>query len=312
MPSASKPSRDYFLKGVLPIFLASVLWAFGYFIRKRLLGDISPIVLTGVISAIVAVFIYAVYRPGLGSMGRHFRAHTLKFIGLSFSGVLFGSTLMLVGLDRLDLGVATLLEKLQPLFTIGMAALFLKERLPAKLIPYCLLALASSYFISTAHPWAFAYSTADLVGIAAIVGAAFLWGISSVLGRFLALENIPSAELVFLRFAITAVATLPIVLFSYDASLRLNFNTETWLFILAAGIGGTGYGYVLYYKGLKHVDAPTAGFVELITPVVALLLGIIFLSEHLSPSQWAAIPVLLFSVWRITAAPRLPVVEEAA
>lgn len=66
-------------------------------------------------------------------------------------------------------------------------------------------------------------------------------------------------------------------------------------------LGVLGYeGYILYYKGLRHVPAGIAGLLELLTPIVALLLGFSFLGETLSDSQLAAIPLLLYTVWRIS------------
>ncbi|MBI3419803.1 MAG: DMT family transporter [Proteobacteria bacterium] len=311
----SHPShrKNYFRQGVLPILVAAALWAVGYYLRKSLLKSVPPLVLIFLISTIVAVFIFLVYRLDAKHLWDRFKAHKYKLIGLSLSGAFVGSTLMLIGLDHLDLGVATLLEKLQPLFTLGMAAVFLNEKLAWKLVPYGVLAVIASYFISVPHPFDGEILKADFVGIAAIAGAAFCWGISSVLGRFLVKAKVFSAELAFMRFAVAAVVALPCMFLVQGPALSLHFTPTAWLMIFVAAMGCTGYGYVLYYNGLKWVDAPTAGFLELVTPAVSLFLGIVFLQERLSLSQWMAVPVMLFSVYRITAArPAPPPVKETS
>jgi drug/metabolite transporter (DMT)-like permease len=306
--------HDYVLYGVLPILGASTLWAFGYFIRKTLLKDVSAFALVWLTAVMVAAFMFVGCRLDLKKVWKRFKAHKYRFIGLSVSGVLLGQTLMYIALDRLDLGVTTLLEKLQPIFTIWMAALFLKEKLSANLVPYCVLALISSYFISVPHPLEGGVFKADLIGILAVVAAAFFWGISSTIGRSLAKVDIGAGEIAFLRFSIAAVLSAPFFFLLEGTSLSDHQTSwQFWGLLFIAAIGGTGCGYLLYYRGLKHVDAPTAGFLELLTPVIALGLGIVFLQERLSWTQWSAIPVMLFAVWRITTAPRrLPVVEEAA
>jgi drug/metabolite transporter (DMT)-like permease len=306
--------HDYALYGVLPILGASTLWAFGYFIRKTLLKDVSAFALVWLTAVIVAVFMFFACRLNLKKVWKRYKAHKYSFIGLSVSGVLLGQTLMYVALDHLDLGVTTLLEKLQPIFTIWLAAMFLKEKLSTNLIPYCVLALVASYFISVPDPLGGGIFKADLVGLLAVAAAAFFWGISSTIGRSLAKVDIGAGEIAFLRFLIAAVISAPFFFLAEGADLSgHHMSWQFWGLLFVAAIGGTGCGYLLYYRGLKHVDAPTAGFLELITPVIALILGIVFLQERLSWTQWAAIPVMLFAIWRIMAAPRrLPVVEEAA
>jgi drug/metabolite transporter (DMT)-like permease len=312
MPRRFKLSEHY-IYGVLPILGASTLWGFGYFVRKTLLKDISAFALVWLTCVIVSVFMYVVCRLDLKKVWKHFKAHKYSFIGLSVSGVLLGQTFMYIGLDHLDLGVATLLEKLQPIFVIWIAALFLKEKLQANLIPYCALALIASYFVSVPQPLNGGILKADLIGIIAIIIAALAWAMSSVIGRSLARADIGAGEISFLRFGIGIIIGIPFLFLSGDTGLEAHSTLLNWALIFAAAIGGTGWGYILYYRGLKHVDAPTAGFLELITPVFCLFLGIVFLGEQLSWTQWAAVPVMLFAVWRIIAAPRrLPIVEEAS
>ncbi|HVY12295.1 MAG TPA: DMT family transporter, partial [Alphaproteobacteria bacterium] len=202
-------SKTHFLKGVLPILAASALWALGYFARKVLLRDIPPLTLIGLLSALVAVVSFFIFRLKLLQLWQRFKAFKYRFIALSLTGVFIGSTLMLVGLDHLDLGTATLLEKLEPVFTAILAAVFLREKLALKLIPYCVLAFVSSYFISVSHPFALHEAKLDVLGVPAVAGAAFFWGVSSVLGRALVVAGVSAAEMTFMRFAITGLLALP-------------------------------------------------------------------------------------------------------
>lgn len=308
--------KNKFPLGTWPILIASVLWAFGYFARKTAMQDISPLLLNAIIAPIVAIFAFFYCRLSPKRLWDVMRGHPLRLFTLSLSGVVIGSTLMMVGLDRLDLGVATVLEKLQPIFTLFMAALFLKERFSPQLYPFCVLALLGAVFVSTPNPFAIHFFTPDVLGVSfihshafgflAIVGAAFSWGIASVTGRALVLKGISPQELTFFRFALAGVVMAPLFLFAGDGEgLALNLTPTSIGLLLAAGIISNGFGYILYYQGLQTVDATTANFLELITPAVALLLGFAFLHESLTTSQWLAIPVMLFAVYRISVGPKV-------
>jgi drug/metabolite transporter (DMT)-like permease len=52
---------------------------------------------------------------------------------------------------------------------------------------------------------------------------------------------------------------------------------------MVLGIMGTGVAYTLYYPLLKQVGSAISSSVTLITPLIAVSLGVIFLGEEL---QW--------------------------
>jgi len=303
-------TRSYIVKGVLPVFSASVLWAFGYLMRKIILHDISPVLLTELISAIAAFFMLVVCRPNLWKLWQSFAAHWQKFVMLALFGVVLGTTLMLVALDHLGLGIATLLEKLQPIFTTILAACFLKEHFPIRLIPYCAAAVVASYFISSPDPLRFDLPATDLSGIAAVLGTAFFWGVSSVIGKSLMTEQLISPEVAILRFLVGALLLIPFLPLVPALQLKVNFSPLIWTLIIGVAVVSTGVGYMLFYKGLKIVSASMSAFLELVTPVVSVLLGLIFLDEKLALTQIAAIPVLLYSIYVIVITPRLPHLPE--
>ena len=60
-------------------------------------------------------------------------------------------------------------------------------------------------------------------------------------------------------------------------------NPQSLGALLALGIMGTGIAYILYYPLLKQVGSAVSSSVTLITPLVAVTLGVLFLGEEL---QW--------------------------
>ena len=92
---------------------------------------------------------------------------------------------MYVALDHLDLGIVTLLEKLQPLFTVIIARALLTEHYSAKMFPYFGLAIVGSGFICIPDPANILIAKMDLYGVCAVIGAALFFAISAVLGKSL-------------------------------------------------------------------------------------------------------------------------------
>lgn len=281
------------------VLTASVLWALGYFTRKLVLSDVTPVSLTFFTFVIVVLFLAAAFRPHPRAIIKALRAHFLKFAALGFIGSTMGTVLMFTALDHLDLGVTTLLEKLQPLFIVALAGIFLKERLPSTMLPFCVAALISSYFIAAPDPVRLDLIQSQLIGIACVIGAALCWAVASIIGRSLMITDLKSIEVTFLRFTLGAVFLSPFFLLENAGHMDFTYSPMIWAGIVFAAVVSTGTGYALYYGGLKHIPVSTAGFLEMLTPLVSVFLGIGFLGESLSLTQILFMPVLIYSIYKI-------------
>ncbi len=291
---------DYVRSGIVPILAASFLWAFVYFFRKTVLYGISAVLLVFANAMIGAIGLFLLCRLDIRESWKIFRSAPLKFLALGFTGVSIGTTLMTVGLDHLDLSVALVLEKLQPIFTLFLAAIFLGERTRRSEVPWVVIALVSSYFVTAKEPQLLQLKKSDIIGVSAICGAAFVWGVSGVIGRSLAKNAHDFRQLAFLRLVIGGIILLPVVCLTPAIDLRFQPDVYIVSVIVLSSIFGSAGGYMLYYQGLRHVPAAVASFLELVTPLVGIVLGIAFLGERLQLSQQIAIPVMLFAVYRLS------------
>ena len=102
-----------------------------------------------------------------------------------------------------------------------------------------------------------------------------------------------------MRLIVASALMIPLALMGGASDFGWHYSLNTWVLIIAAAVLSTGCGYLLYYKGLAVVNVSTTAFLELITPVAALLLGLSFLHETLTLTQGMAIPVLLYAVYKI-------------
>jgi drug/metabolite transporter (DMT)-like permease len=182
------------------------------------------------------------------------------------------------------------LQKLQPVIAIGLAAVILGERLRASFLWFVVPALAGAWLLTFPQPFAVGITSLYAAGLA--VGAAALWAAGTVLGR------VASAELSFrhlttLRFTVGLVALAVLVLVT-DTPLALGRSAAPSIVLLALVPGLLAL--LLYYRGLRRTPASRATLAELAFPITAALVGVILLDGRLDPSQWAGFGLVLGAV----------------
>jgi drug/metabolite transporter (DMT)-like permease len=117
----------------------------------------------------------------------------------------------------------------------------------------------------------------DPLGALAMVVAGIAWGVYSLLGRGSVSPLITSAGN-FARSAPLALSVSALGFGFYDAHL-----TELGLLLAAAsGALASGVGYSLWYAALPELSSARAGVVQLTVPVIAALLGMLWLDEALT------------------------------
>jgi drug/metabolite transporter (DMT)-like permease len=195
--------------------------------------------------------------------------------------------------------VVILLQKTQPLFAIALAGILLRERLGWTYWPCFAVAMIGAYMISFGNlsPFA-ALGSAELLAAALALGAAFLWGSSTVLGR-LVLKDMPFYALTGARLLLAAPLLAAIVAVQGSLGrLGAGFAAEPGRVVLLALIPGL-LALLLYYRGLSGTRASYATLAELAFPATAVLLNWTFLGVGVSANQvlgfvllWGAVFVL--------------------
>ena len=230
-----------------------------------------------------------------------FLNYPARVTALSMFGVVGGSTLFYTGLQSLDVGVAGVLEKLQPIFVIGLSAFFLKEFLPLKKLPWAFLALIASYFVAVKEPFQPWNHRSTLFGMLLALSASFLYSLASILGRYIMRQGASAIDLTFLRFALAAMVYVPLVTITHGWGGILHLEFRTLAALIIAAVVCTGGGYVLYYHGLKKISATKATMLELSSSIAAVIIGILFLGESPTAVQLLAAVTLLGAIKQILA-----------
>ncbi|HKQ98508.1 MAG TPA: DMT family transporter [Candidatus Polarisedimenticolia bacterium] len=114
------------------------------------------------------------------------------------------------------------------------------------------------------------------VGAALMAVAGISWGVYSLLGRG---ESRPIAATAA-NFAGASVAGILCPAVATLLGAPLHVTPRGALLAVASGALTSGLGYVAWYAALRSLSATTAAIVQLATPVLVAIGGVLFLGEH--------------------------------
>jgi drug/metabolite transporter (DMT)-like permease len=272
------------------VALAAALWGTDALLRQPLAGALPA-------STIVFwehVIIVVVLVPLLPAALRAFRAAShrdrvaLVVIGAGASAV---ATALFTEAFRFgDPVTPVVLQKLQPLIAVAVAALLIGERVRSGYWLFAVPALAGAWFMAFRDP--FSAAPQALTAALLAVGAAALWALGTVLGRMVGSRMAPR-DVTVLRFAIGLPASA--VVLAVDGGPLAVTPAQLGPLVLLALIPGL-LGLALYYVGLRTTPAARATLAEMAFPVTAVLVGVVFLGAQPTWTQWLGLAVVVASV----------------
>jgi probable blue pigment (indigoidine) exporter len=264
--------------------LAPAIWGSTYLVTTEWLPPDRPLLATTV-RALPAGLVLLLFARTLPTGMWLWRALVLGTLNVGAFNVL-----LFVAAYRLPGGVAAMIMAVQPMVVLALAALLIKDRIRLPHVAACLLGAGGVgllVFEGTAAP--------DLVGVAAALAAAVtmatgvtltkLWGRPGGVG-LLAFTGwqLTAGGLVSLPFTVV-VEGLPSTL------TGANIAGFGYLVVLGAVLS-----YAIWFRGIERLPAFAVSFLALGSPIVATLLGYLFLRQTLSLLQVVGILVILAGV----------------
>lgn len=179
-----------------------------------------------------------------------------------------------VAIEHIHVGVATLLNYTSPLFSGIFSMLFLHERISPKVLIPVPIALTGVFLVvhANARPGdVLGFGIWELVGI----GSAFASGAAVTAMR--AARRSENSWAVYTSFCLLGtLITAPLAM----ATWRTPAESD-WIWLAATSLTAIGAQLLLTFS-LRWVDAMTVGVISQLAVVVAMLLGVTLLGEHLS------------------------------
>jgi probable blue pigment (indigoidine) exporter len=196
--------------------------------------------------------------------------------------------LLFVSAYRLPGGVAATAGAIQPLL-VGFFAWIILSTPPSKLSIVAAIAGFIGVGLLVLDPSA----RLDGLGIMAAIAGAVTMGLGTVLVKR---WHPPVSLVVFTAWQLTigGLILLPIALIIEGPFAEIT-RTNLWGFIYL-GLIGTGLAYALWFRGIDKLSPTAASYLGLLSPVVATLIGYVFLQETLTITQLIGVAIVLISI----------------
>ncbi len=198
-----------------------------------------------------------------------------------------------------SLSIVVLLQKLQPVFAILLAAIILKEKPKKHFLLWAFIALIAGYFLTFGLTIPHIDKNKNTIMAAGLaVLAAFSFGSSTVFSKKI-LNKLDFVTATYFRYGMTTFIMFFIVLLTGHLWDFYLVTSKNWIYIiiiiLTSGLGAI----FLYYYGLKKVKAILSTIMELFFPVSAIFFDYVFNNHILSTVQWISAIILIAAIIKI-------------
>lgn len=258
--------------------VAGLIWGASFLFIEFALTALTPIGVAfwrttfGALAMLIAILIFRSKLPTSFDVWRK-----MTIAGLFMSSVPF--TLIAYAQTYVTSALASILNSVTPIATvIVMLIAFRSEKIKAHVVVGLFVGLAGVSVILGV--WQ-GFGDNEPLAILAILVAIFCYGIGTPYVR----KNITPLGLatevsVFGQIGTASLTLLPIYLLS-SPLITSNPTPIAIVSIVILGALGSGVAYLLFYKVLDVVGSAIAASVTYITPIIAVVLGVVLLNEQL-------------------------------
>lgn len=267
------PSRTVLVSMICFMML---IWGVNFIIAKVALRHLDPVTLASFRVVLSAVLILPVYLASPQRKRNFSRGDVWEFVKLGLFGVAINQMCFTIGINYTTVSHSALIVGMGPIYVLMLAWLLGLESMTWKKIIGMVLAFSGVVVLAGEHGLSLQGGSllGDLITLAGSWGFAFY----VVLGKKVA-PRFDSVEMNTFNYLTGAVLILPVAV---RQALVLDWRAVAWpgwagLLFMAAFASVVAY--LIYFWALRHVAASRLAAFSYLLPVLATLLGILFLGE---------------------------------
>ena len=224
--------------------------------------------------------------------------HTFALIVLSGVAIVANWVLLFASYSRASIAIGTAVYNVQPFILLGLAALFLGERITLHKLAWLAVSFAGMLAIVSAHHGQGESGSEYLLGIALALSAALMYAVAVLIIK--RLRGIPPHLIALIQVSTGALLLAPVANFS-----ELPAGTQAWGALLTLGVVHTGLMYVLLYGAIQKLPTALIGALSFIYPIAAIFVDWFAFGHRLQPLQWVGVAAILLAAagiqlgWRV-------------
>lgn len=257
------------------VVILAFIWGWSFLFIKVAVEGMTPAMVAFGRIGLGMVVMLAILRargqalPRDRVMWRHFMV-----MGLAYSAVPF--TLLAWGEEHITSALTSVLNASTPLFAAVASAVALSERLRKGQLAG--LALGFVGVAVAAGLGGDDVAGSSLVGVGAALAASSCYGFSFAYARR-NLMDAPALVAACGQLVAGAIWIAPLALVTTASRGGIDMEPHRLAAIGLLGVVGTGFAYVLNYQSIAEIGATRASLVTYLVPIVAVTVGVVFLSE---------------------------------
>lgn len=272
MSTHSHPKRGVLFSAIA---LMMAIWGVNFIIAKVALRHLDPVTLASFRVVLSAVLIMPVYLSSVRRSG-FARGDVWEFVKLGLFGVAINQMCFTIGINYTTVSHSALIVGMGPIYVLLLAWLMGLEEMTWQKIAGMALAFTGVVVLAAEHGFSLQGGslTGDLITLAGSWGFAFY----VVLGKRVA-PRFDSVEMNTFNYLTGAVLVLPVAV---RQALVLDWRSvawQGWAGLLFMAAFASVVAYLIYFWALRHVAASRIAAFSYVLPVLATLLGIVFLGE---------------------------------
>lgn len=257
--------------------LLAALWGASFLFMRLGASEFGPLPTAGLRVALATVFLWPIMlRQGhLGAFRQHWRP--IMLAGVINSAIPFA--LFAWAVMHIATGLTSILNATVPLFGALIAWMWLGDRITRLRWAGLALGFAGVALLAWRAPAGTGFKTDSAMwAIGACLLASCFYGLSASFTRRYLTGVPPLANAAGSQLGAALGLALPTV-WLWPAQMP---GLRAWAAIAAIAVLCTGIAYILYFRLIQHAGPSRALAVTFITPVFAVLYGVLFLGERVT------------------------------
>jgi len=290
-------------KSYLIIILAVFTWSFSEIIVKLLQGSVGSFSLSFFRFFIggVCLLIVLIFKRDLAGIWKMIKENWKLLLIASCLALGLSNVIYFIGITYTQANIGATLYTTYPIWITIYSIFILNERgnLKFKFMGIIIGILGVAILMTNFNLFAF-FSSENLFGNVLVLLGAIIWGFYSVLGKKIQM-NQPELSNSALKFSMLSMflACIPIftiLIFTPEFDDFMNYDLESWFWILFMGIISTGLGIFLLFEGIKHIETSRGMSLAFFKPIFATILAYFILNELPTLALLFSIILIIISI----------------
>lgn len=281
-----------------------VLWGSSFALVRIAVATVPAAWVMGLRLTIAALALTAVlFATGrrLPAEPKSWRAYAL----LAVIGNVVPFLLIAWGLRFIPSSLSGILMAVMPLGVVVLAHFFLPDEplQPLKLSGFLLGFIGVVIILGPDRLAAARFAGYEFLGQVAVICAALCYSLQSIVSRRMKAKG--ALETAAATLVVAAAIGLPVAWFDQPGGLS-EASPQAMIALLVVGLLTTGLASAVYFQLIRIAGASFASLINYLIPVYAMVIGVVFLDESISPMQIAGLGLILcgIAIVQVVAAPK--------